>query len=117
MADALTQVLADARSEARALERHAPSQPIAAALLELCDKVDAASCDLTRFVNESDAQLHSGKRRAWLRAQYAGLAAQGDAYTEHGVRYYRLKCLPHRPDLAAAREEAEQVVAGMQRAS
>jgi hypothetical protein len=106
--ETLEQVLADARSEARALGRHAPSKPIADAVLDLCDKVAAAAEDWLRFLPEPEAMLRTGYGRSWLRARYATWASDGHARREGQTRYYRAAILPRRTPDSIIREQARR---------
>lgn len=110
----LEQVLADARSEARALARHAPSAPIAAAVLALCDAVHRAAEDYLRWVSEPEAVLRSGRSARYWRGHFAELAAQGNAELRDGRRYYRALVVPQRADVERARAEA-RAAAGAER--
>lgn len=104
MPETLEQVIADFREKATTLRsvRHAHEAEL---IEDICTAVTQAAGPFLRCVSESDAMLFSGKGAAWLRARFPDWEQRRLAEWRDGKRYYRLCALPHRPDLAQAREE------------
>jgi hypothetical protein len=103
----LAQVLADFREEAQVLRRNR-----AAMSPDRCDEhadaIARAAEDYLRMISEGDARIRSGWSVPRLRALFPYLFAEGNAEWRGRTRYYRLVCIPPRPDLQAAREAGRQ---------
>lgn len=102
MPEDLAQVLADARGEAAVLRRRGHSHE-ADAIEDLCDRVARAAEDFLKFVPESDALLR-GCTRAYLRRNFPGWEADGNARKVNGRREYRSVMLPRAVPASVARE-------------
>ncbi len=72
----------------------------------------------TRWLNETDAHLHSGRSLRWLRGEYTRLEAQGDARRGvGGKRFYRMAALPVALNVDALLGQAERDAADDGRAA
>ncbi len=100
----LEQVLADVRGEAQVLRKHQDNRT-ADVIDGIVDRVKAAAEDYITWVNESEANLASGRAIAWFRARYPEWADAGHArLNAKGQREYRLVVIPRRANISAARE-------------
>lgn len=66
--------------------------------------------DPIALVPEHDAQLRSGKTRAWLRSRFPNWEQVGAAAWIDGERHYRLCVLPTRLARAAGMDDAERLL-------
>jgi hypothetical protein len=110
MSQSLEQVLADARSDAKVLERRGVTQVSLATLEELCEAVRVAALPYLTWRSEAEAMLYTGKGRAWLRGKYEAWERDGNARrapTNSRERQYREVVLPRRIDLAQVQADAE----------
>lgn len=99
----LTQVLADHESEANVLRKHG-QHAVADAIAKVCGDVRDATEAYRSFLNETDAQLYSGKKVRWLRARFPAWLDEGNARWRDQAREYRQMILPRRPQVGAAFE-------------
>lgn len=98
----LSQLLVDKREEVAMLARaHASVQP--EYLTDLLDEFKAAAEDFITWLSESDAMLKSGLSERTLRRRYREMLDCGTARWGKTGREYIAKCIPYRPDIAAAR--------------
>ncbi len=110
----LETLIADYRSDARALER-TNNLHDAELIQRFCNEVEQSAEDYLKFLTETEAVLHSGHSRDWLRVRFQGWARLGHAKRrEHGKpeRLYRRCILPRRADVAAARADARRAARG-----
>lgn len=97
----LSQLLIDKREEVAMLARaHASVQP--EYLTELLDEFKAASEDFITWLSESDAMLKSGLSERTLRRRFREMLECGTARWGKTGREFLSKCIPPRPDVAAA---------------
>ncbi len=93
MTPPLETVLADWHEKAtalRAMKAHVTPETLEQALTDIA----AAAERFLRWLNDTDAQLYSGRSLRWLRGEYQRLEDQQDAKRIHGKRYYRMAALP-----------------------
>lgn len=105
---ALETVLADWRATADAMAR-AGKTDTEDLIRTICNEVEASAEDYLKFLPETEAVLHSGYSKDWLRHRYPQWERLGHAKRrEHGKadRLYRRCILPRRADIAAARADA-----------
>ena len=97
----LEQVLADAREDAKVLERagHVRDARLLGGLVE---RVAHAAADYLVWLNEREAHLRSGRSVAWLRSRFPEWERQGHAKLDGRRRMYRTLIVPTRADTAAA---------------
>lgn len=110
MSESLEQVLADARSDAKVLERRGVTQVSLETLEELCESVRVAALPYLTWLSEAEAMLYTGKGRAFLRQRYEAWERDRNARrapTNSRERQYRQVVLPRRIDLAQVRADAE----------
>jgi hypothetical protein len=110
MAEALEQVLADARSDLQVYRRGGVTQVSVDRLEQLCESVRAAALPYLTWYSEAEAMLYSGKGRSFLRARYDGWEREHNARrapTNSRERQYRQVVLPRRVDLAQVQADAE----------
>lgn len=101
-------VLADFRGEAAVL-RHNGHKAQADSMERLCDAMAEAMPDYLTWLSEAEAVLRSGWTARRLRSHFAEWATQGMAEKRGRLRYYRQVMIPRRPNLEAARADAERM--------
>jgi hypothetical protein len=102
----LGQILADAREEAKIIERMG-NAPQAKYLLQLLDKISEATEDYRLWLSEDKAQLKSGLSVRTLRRRFRELYDCGLArYNLKHQREYRSVAIPSRPDVQQAKADA-----------
>lgn len=103
MSERLTDVLADAKSDADRLQRLGYDRD-ANLLRTFIKRVEASSLPWLNFMSEIDAGLFSGVRPRVLRRRFAAWEARGFAYQQGRTRFYCEAILPRRADLRAAHD-------------
>jgi len=101
----LEQVIADAREEAKILERNGHLAQ-ARSLERFADQVAEAAEPFTRWLSEDKAHTKSGRSVRWLRAQFDAWEAQQLARWRHSAREYLDVAVPQRVHLSTVRAEA-----------
>lgn len=108
----LEQVIADARGDAQVLRRRGHVRD--AELIErLCDDVAAAADAYLRWLSETEARLQSGWGIARLRKSFPEWLAADNARWQGRQRQYRALVVPHRANVASARELGRRVAHGL----
>lgn len=103
----LEDVLADWRGQAAVL-RHNGHKAQADSIEAVCEDVARSQSAWLDWLEEEEARARSGKSAEWLRARFAEWEAQDLAERRGRKRYYRRVIVPRRPNLEAARAQAER---------
>lgn len=103
----LEDVLADARGDAARLRFHGHKAQ-AESMEAVCEAVANAARDYLDWLEEVEARARSGKSAEWLRGRFPDWEIQGLAELRGRKRYYRRIAIPRRPNLEAARAQAER---------
>lgn len=103
MSESLEQVLIDAREELNGIAVGSSAVKIEY-VDALIDRVREAADPFITWLSESDAMLKSGLSERTLRRRFREMLDCGTArHGRNGAREYLAKCIPPRPNLAAAR--------------
>lgn len=111
MSERLTDVLADAKSDADRLHRLGFERE-ATMLHKFAQRVERASLPWLNFLSEMDAALFSGVRPRVLRRRFQEWESRGFAYRHGRSRFYCEAILPRRADLRAARAAGRAAAQG-----
>ena len=103
MSERLTDVLADAKSDADRLQRLGFERE-ANLLRTFTRRVEQSSHAWLNFLSEIDAGLFSGVAPRVLRRRFSAWEARGFAYRQGRTRFYCEAILPRRADLRAAHD-------------
>lgn len=103
MSERLTDVLADAKSDADRLQRLGYDRD-ANLLRTFIKRVELSAHAWLNFMSEIDAALFSGVRPRVLRRRFAAWEARGFAFRQGRTRFYCEAILPRRADLRAAHD-------------
>ena len=108
MTDRPEQVLANWRERAQVLRANGHKAQ-GDSLDAFADELRASLADYLTWLSESEAVLRSGWTVRRLRGRFAEWAEQDMAERRGRVRWYRQVILPKRPNLEAARADAERM--------
>lgn len=114
MAEALEQVLADARGELPVLRRRNGSWS-AKDIEEFIDRVAAATEEWTTWLSEGDAAVRSGLTPTTLRGRFEGLRRDGHARLNGRARQYRACAIPRRTNLTNAAARGREAARAMKK--
>lgn len=103
MSESLTDVIADAKSDADSLQRLGYDRD-ANLLRTFISRVELSAHAWLNFMSEVDAALFSGLQPRVLRHRFAAWEARGFAFKQGRTRFYCEAILPRRADLRAARD-------------
>ncbi len=103
MSERLTDVLADAKSDADRLQRLGYDRD-ANLLRTFIKRVELSAHPWLNFMSEIDAALFSGVQPRVLRRRFAAWEVRGFAYKQGRTRFYCEAILPRRADLRAAHD-------------
>jgi hypothetical protein len=103
----LEETLADWRGQAAVL-RHNGHKLQAESIEAVCADVAVCLRDYLDCLEEAEAHSRSGRSIEWFRSRFADWEAQGLAERRGKRRFYRRIIVPRRPNLEAARAQAER---------